>query len=517
MPASTVEYATPDGAVCAAGFAALKSSRLYLWMLANVDKILLLPHDRNNLEGVILAAGMRSWGRTAKWMVGHTGGIVGYMYVAWDAVAKIALAPFLKGAERKEAVQTMSESFPFSVPVWVLDAADACIAAEVAKRQSRIAGRVAAATRALAGSHVVPEAPVEEDPSGRDSTAPDNDDDDASMLLVPDSPGDTLMSPPSVEQLDNQARVEQIVTWDDSDDAQRALFQSPLRVTSRMAALGDRMIVYKADLGEVDQVVAPVVFSARSAHISSSSDDCIVSLVDGSTAAEVVLPDADSALQVRRYVALWLDRRLVGQCLPLRPGLDMAPATPAWLHPDIQITHGWFGFLDGVGDVHWVPWSIIRSALATAEAMSVIVSTNSNASWNFSCPSFGNATAVAKIITGCSRLPVVERTLHTGIRIMEETLCLTCGDAGETAAQLSLNWQSISAVRVEVDLLLSISVVDSSEVVVVPGESRIFSFSFPDEAAVALATAWMEWWWKLRPLLIGQARPYATWLWSRWY
>jgi hypothetical protein len=245
-----------------------------------------------------------------------------------------------------------------------------------------------------------------------------------------------------------------------------------------------------------DQVESPAVFSDRSACIGPSSNDCVVSLVEGSTIAEVVLLDADLALQVRRYVALWLERRLVGQCLPIRPRLDMAPATPAWLHPDIQATYGWFGFRDGAGDVHWVPWSIIRSARATAEAMSVVVSTDSDASWNVRCPSFGNATAIARIITGCSRSPVVERALHADIRIIGKTLCLACGNAGETAGQLLLDWQSISVVRVEVVLSLSISVVDP---LAAPGESRILSFSFPDEAAVTLAAAWIDWWWKLRP------------------
>ncbi len=124
----------------------------------------------------------------ARWMVGHTGGIVGYMYLLFDGVAKIAMARFLKGAERKEAVLAMSDGYPFNwalaaccgfdlchkyilylylyfnVAEWILVAASGCIAAERAKCQIRVAEKAAA--WGFAASYVAPEISLEEDLSG---------------------------------------------------------------------------------------------------------------------------------------------------------------------------------------------------------------------------------------------------------------------------------------------------------------------------------------------------------------
>ena len=495
MPVSVVEYATPDGAVCAAGFMVLKNCRLVRWLLANEDEILLLPHDRNNLEGVVLTAGMRSWSRAARWMVGHTGGIMGYMYLLFDGVAKIAMAPFLKGAERKEAVLAMSDGYPFNVAEWILVAASGYIAAERAKCQSRVAEKAAA--RGFAASYVAPMISIEEDLSGLERAATDPDNDDEDMLLVTGpAEEDEVMAPALADPTDNrrpdtQARTQEDTAWDNSDGALRALFQSPFRLTSRAAVVDDRFIVYATDLGETDQVGPPTTLTL-STRVEVSSDDCVVNLVDGPTTVALVLQNAASALCLQQYVSLWLGRGLVGQHPPLCPGRSVLPSAPSRLHPGIEMAYGWFGFHNGLEGLQWVPWSEIRNVATESEEMLVTVTVDSGASWSFRCPSFGNATAVARVITGCSCSPRAEQTLHASIRIIGYALCL--GDEStDAAARQSLDWQSIGVVHVDAPRSLSISTAAS---VAAPGEPR--TFSFPDGGALTLAVAWIEWWWNLR-------------------
>jgi hypothetical protein len=80
---------------------------------------------------------MRAWSRASQLMCNHTSGVVGYLYRVWDAVAKNAAAPWLRGKERKQAVRQMANGYPVNVPKWVLDRAQAAIETEKQRLATR--------------------------------------------------------------------------------------------------------------------------------------------------------------------------------------------------------------------------------------------------------------------------------------------------------------------------------------------------------------------------------------------